>query len=196
MEDVIEIHDKICPNTEEEKRIQLSLDGVQECRSNSVSLDIYSVKMNKCRNIYPLKIIRPLNKFPIDYKPHFKSVLDNVLDCNCILAQFIADNPKCAIIREALNHASKYACEYWSSRAQQYANTLHKLKEDEKIDLQIKHLEHDISIINNSASSSSSSEKKKKVTLLENLIKELKQKKLNLRSKQIQFGQNQPVMVS
>ena len=46
-----------------------------------------------------------------------ESIINNVHACNYEISHFIGDNPKRAIVREALNHASHYACEYCVSKA-------------------------------------------------------------------------------
>lgn len=166
--------------------LQLSLDGVQECRSNSVSLDVYSVKMTNCRNIYPLRIIRPIDRYKIEYKAHLKSILDSCHGPNCFLRNFIADNPKRAIIREALQHSSNYACEYCESKAMQYIERNLKLSEEKKKnDLQIKQFEKQITSLNNAPCSTSNlPQKEQQIRVMRELIRELKKRNASLNKKQ------------
>lgn len=177
MKDVSSIHESICPN-HQSRDVQLSLDGVQECRSNSVSLDVYSVKIEGCRNIYPLKIVRPINRFKLDYKPQLQDVLENLAQANFCLRCFIGDNPKRAIVREALNHASYYGCEYCTSKAERYAGDTIKFNEEKKRNnLQIKKFEKQIHELRNTAGSTADMKRRdREIEVLSNLIEELKKK--------------------
>ena len=114
--DVIAIHRKTCPN-KDSNTLQISLDGVNQAKSSPVSLDIYSTSFTQCRTIYPITIIRPLNRFPVGYREYLQKIIDDLHACNCKITKFVGDNPKRAIVREALNHASHYACEYCTSKA-------------------------------------------------------------------------------
>ena len=96
----------------EHRAIQLSLDGVSESKSTNTSLDVYSVKFEGCRDVYPLKIIRPLNKYPIDSKKQLAEVLQAILRENIILKSIVADNPKRSFLRDSLQHSGKFGCEY------------------------------------------------------------------------------------
>ena len=114
--DILQLHASKCPNPQ--KNLQLSCDGVAECRSNSVTLDVYSVRAVNCRQIYPVKIIRPLNRYKIDHKEHLREILNDFVRKNsCCLKHYIGDNPKRAIAKDCLNHASLFACEYCFSCA-------------------------------------------------------------------------------
>lgn len=132
IEDVVELHKAICPSAEESPAAILSLDGVQECKSNSVSLDVFSIKMPNCRHMYPLKIKRPQNKFRVHYKPHLQEIILTMYEAGCILHCFVGDNPKRSEIREALCHSSLYACEYCTSKAERYTERNMKLNEEKK----------------------------------------------------------------
>lgn len=77
-------------------------------------MDVFSLKFKECRTIYPLRVIRPIKKgdVDIDHTEQLKCVL-NDLHCNdCVIIQFIGDNPKRAIARLCLSHSSWYPCEY------------------------------------------------------------------------------------
>lgn len=162
--------------------MKLSLDGVQECRSTSVSLDVYSVQMKNCRQIYPLKIIRPLNKFHVPYKPQLQDILRDLEQTHCIIHCFIGDNPKRAIIREALNHASNYACEYCVSRAERFIeDKIKNHEEKKKNDQVIRKFEIQIHELRNTAGSSSALKKQdEQIQVLNGLIKDLKKQNSKL----------------
>ena len=80
-------------------------------------MDIYSTSFTSCRMIYPLTIIQPVNRFPVPYREYLQEIINDLHSSNCQIAKFIGDNPKRAIVREALNHASHFACEYCTSKA-------------------------------------------------------------------------------
>ena len=129
-EDLLSLHHKVCPrSTPTDKTVQISLDGVSESKSTSISLDVYSSSFLHCKNIYPHKIVRPLNKFPVDNRKHFKSVLDDISSNLCIIEQFVGDNPKRAIVREARSHGGYYACEYCIGKA---THNIHLTAAEEK----------------------------------------------------------------
>ena len=110
------MHQKTCPDKHCEN-VYLSLDGVSQAKSSSVTLDIYSTSFKNCRIVYPLTIIRPLNRYPVGYREYLEPIINELHECHCKAKKFIADNPKRAIVREALNHASHYACEYCTAKA-------------------------------------------------------------------------------
>ena len=58
------------------------------------------------------------------------------------ISKFIADNPKRAIVREALNHAAHYACEYCTSKATRTTIVPKPAKEIQKITAAINFLKN------------------------------------------------------
>lgn len=178
MRDVVQIRRENCPRHEEPLTAQLSLDGVQESRSTSVSLDVYSVQVGNCRDIYPLKIVRPVNKFNLSYKPQLESLLKNLNEWKVAIDAFIADNLKRSNIREFLNHASNFACEYCTSKAVQYSEMNLKAEEEKKkILLQIKQFEKEINFLKQRPTTSSSQNAQDhQLKILNDLITELKRK--------------------
>ena len=102
-----------CPTANDApSTVKLSLDGISESQSTNISLDVYSIKINDCQCVYPVRIIRPLNKLSVDYMGNFKKVLDELNENGLILSHVIADNPKRAFVRNSLSHGAKFACEY------------------------------------------------------------------------------------
>ena len=93
------------------------MDGVTQSKSSPVSLDIYTTSFTNCRTVYPLTILRPLNRYQVGYREHLEAIIQELHSSNCTITKFVGDNPKRAIVREALNHASHYACEYCTSKA-------------------------------------------------------------------------------
>ena len=107
-----------CPNFC--STLDLSLDGIQESKSSSLSVDVYTVSFKNCRTVYPLKIIRPINKYKMDDQLILKQVLDDINLNECILRTVVCDNPKRCMIRCSLGHCACYACEYCESKAKYF----------------------------------------------------------------------------
>ena len=114
IEDILRIHGGISDDhlQKEQIRILLSLDGVSESKSTSISLDVYSIKFEGCRDVFPFKIIRPLTKETIDLQEQFSLVLQSLASHNLIILALIGDNPKRAFFRNSLQHSARNACEY------------------------------------------------------------------------------------
>ena len=115
MSDVKKIHANICPHFD--PILDLSLDGVQESKSSSSSVDIYTVSFNNCQNVYPVKIIKTMNKFKIDEQLELKKVISDINENQCIIRTCICDNPKRSFLKCVLCHSSSFACEYCISKA-------------------------------------------------------------------------------
>lgn len=81
-----------------------------------ISLDVYSVRMKGCKQVYPLRIVRPIDKTFTDHDDHLKTVLLDLHAVYLKVKQFIGDNPKRALARLCLNHASLFPCEYCFAR--------------------------------------------------------------------------------
>ena len=111
--DIHELHNRTCPQgVNGPLPVQISNDGVKECRSNSVSLDVYSTKVLGCKNVYPLKIVRHISKTFKDETDHLDDMISDMIQNFFKILQFIADNPKRALAKMCLNHASIFPCEY------------------------------------------------------------------------------------
>ena len=136
MEAIKAIHSLKCPCSSH--HVQLSLDGVQESKSGGVTTDTYSISFQGCRTTYPLRLIRPHNRYRYDEQSHIKAVLDDLLANGCIVDDVIADNPKRAIFRCAKNHASLYGCEYGSHSAVSISDPVVLSKEEKCIKDHIK----------------------------------------------------------
>ena len=107
------IHNVICPDHEHnEQTIQLSLDGVLESKSSFNSLDTYSIKFHNCRNIYPVRIIKPCEKYRYDVQEQLRYVLQDINDNNLIIECAVFDNPKRSDVRCAKCASAKFGCEY------------------------------------------------------------------------------------
>lgn len=170
VKDILKIHNLKCPNSA--NRMQISSDGVSECKSNSVTLDVYSCKAVNCRVIYPIRIIRPLNKFKIDHRQNLEHVINDMLENLCLIAQYIADNLKRATAKECLNHASTFPCEYCFSSAERFY--LEKTEDHTNRQIQIEILAEKIRKLKEIVPSTQAI--KKEIKKLEEISKQLKRK--------------------
>ena len=116
MKDVKDHHMRTCRNFDH--TLDLSLDGIQECKSSSLSADVFTVSFHGCRTVYPLKIIRPINKFKLNQQVYLKQVIDDIIDNDCLISAAIGDSPKRSFFRCALGCGSSFGCEYCESRAE------------------------------------------------------------------------------
>ena len=73
---------------------------------------MYSIKFEGCRDVYPLKIIRPVNKHPLDLQEQFSLVLHSIASYNFILQALIGDNPKRSFFRDSMQHSARNGYEY------------------------------------------------------------------------------------
>ena len=92
--------------------VQLSLDGVQESNSSLVSLDTFSICFNGCRNIYPVRIVKPINKYKIDEQEQILRVVEDINANGLILHSCVLDKPKRSVLKCALSQSAYHACEY------------------------------------------------------------------------------------
>ena len=144
VEDIARIHGQNLH--EDNHQIVMSVDGVSESKSTNTSLDVYSIKFKGCRDVYPVKIVRPLNKFQVNHEYQFSSVLSDLLSKNFELLFMVADNPKRAFLRFSLQHSARYACEYCfeSGVSCRQGNLAENLPVVKKIDQQRKEIQQKI----------------------------------------------------
>ena len=83
-----------------------------ESKSTSVSLDVYSLQFKGCKDIFPIKIVRPLKKQHLDHQLLLASVLDEVITNQLKIGAMVADNPKRAFLRNSLQFCARHGCEY------------------------------------------------------------------------------------
>ena len=105
----------------------MSLDGVQESKSSTNNLDIYSIKFNHCRNIYPLRIIKPCERYKYDEQEQLKEVLSSLNAKNVIIDCAVLDKIKRSTVNCAKGHSSKFPCEYCESPAVPYVHCNKKI---------------------------------------------------------------------
>ena len=118
------IHNFICQEHEQhEAVIQLSLDGVLESKSTLNSIDIYSLKFDHCRNIYPIRLIKPCERYKYDVQKQLKQVLDDINENDVVIECCVFDNPKRSDARCAKTASAKFGCEYCEECAEFFVDT-------------------------------------------------------------------------
>ena len=105
----------------------MSLDGVQESKSSTANLDIYSIKFNGCRNIYPIRLIRTCDRYKYDEQEQLRQVLEDINANDIIIDCAVFDNLKRSTCRLAKNHAARHPCEYCECGAVTHAVSNQKL---------------------------------------------------------------------
>ena len=81
------------------------------------------MKFVNCRTIYPLRIIRPLNKYIFPVDNNLSELIDEIHENSLEISGFMGDNPKRSLARCCLSHSSSYPCEYCFSKGD-----LHKVQ--------------------------------------------------------------------
>ena len=97
---------------EEGDVVHLSVDGVAETKSTNISIDVYSLQFKGCKDIYPIRIVRPINKQHLDHQEQLRAVLQDVTRNQLKIEAMVADNPKRAFLRFSMQFSSKNGCEY------------------------------------------------------------------------------------
>ena len=91
------------------------------------------MKFNACKNIYPIRCIKPYNRVKYNEQESLSIVLNDLNANHCIMDNAICDNPKRAVLRHALCHSSLYACEYCESSAVSFVCPVNKTKVDAEL---------------------------------------------------------------
>ena len=126
----------MCPHSgqTDASKVMISLDGVAECRSTSVSLDVFSTKIKNCRLVYPHMIVRPLGKYRgLDNQELLKWFVDDVKSTHKSICNFVGDNQKRAIANNSLGHSSWHPCKYCFTRGVGFTTTNAQNKQTTKI---------------------------------------------------------------
>lgn len=116
MKDILEIHNLKCTNPS--TTVQVSLDGVSECKSNINSMDIFSIRFANCRTVYPVKIIRPIGKFRVDVQTQLDDFLTDVCLNHCHIHSFVGDSQKRSNVKCCKGHGAYFPCEYCECKGQ------------------------------------------------------------------------------
>lgn len=138
--EIIEVHQSRHPCQVQTQDLVLWIDGIQESRSNKVSLNVFACYFPGCRLIYPVCIQRPSPTMPVEQKQEqeqlaLRCIVEEIqyvylfnyswnmapINCTVFLTvrllglrlQYIsADAPKRASIRKFKNHNSYRGCDF------------------------------------------------------------------------------------
>lgn len=99
------------------------MDGISESKSSVNTLDVYSLKFNHCRNVYPFRIIKPSEKFKYDEQEQLQEVLRDLNENDVIIDNCSMDNPKRSVVKCAKTAAAKFGCEYCVNCAVPFLNS-------------------------------------------------------------------------
>ena len=187
MEDILRLNP--CPNLTNE--INLSLDGVQESKSSSISTDVYSCTFKNCRNVFPLRLIRPINRYKFDGQDQLRQVLEDLSASGTLIHNIVCDNPKRCFLKMIMSHAAKFGCEYCESSAVHVENinnfteinTIYDLRK-EKVKSQIQSLQE------NQGPSSNIKKIDTLQEMLKSLDRELKRKLKKIKCKHLCWPQS------
>lgn len=66
--------------------------------------------------MYPILLIRPLNKFKLDTEDYLDDFLSDVCSNNCTIEAFVGDNPKRSDCKKCKCFSSYHPCEYCEAK--------------------------------------------------------------------------------
>ena len=115
--DIIHLHQDMCDQHADvaNHNVILSVDGVNETRSTSRSLEVVSLKFQGCQQVYPCLISRP--------EPHRKKAMKHWVDAYMSLfvlelvdlgqpvEHMVMDAPERANVRKQKAHGGYYSCD-------------------------------------------------------------------------------------
>ena len=121
LKNVLKIHSNMCRSHQQfdkgPMKINISCDGVADAKSNSVTMDIFSVCFPECSNVYPLVTIKAEEKGSVSLLEQLTKITKEMILNNVILKHVLGDNPMRAMLRNCKNHSSYFSCEYCTSSA-------------------------------------------------------------------------------
>ena len=84
------------------------------------------MKFDGCRNIYPVRIIKPAERFKYNEQEQLQLMLDDINDNDLVIDCCSLDNPKRAVFKCAKTASAKFGCEYCFNCAVPFVNTKKK----------------------------------------------------------------------
>ena len=189
IQEIKRIHAFSCKNADCDN-LQLSLDGIQESKSSAVTIDAFTITFGTCHKVYPVRFIRPHNKYKYDEQDQIKQVLEDIKLSNCTVTDVILDKPKRSTMKCILGHMATYPCEYCEACAVQIegiSSVAEKIAIKKKYEIRIQNLINTIDFIRESPGSSLAKERDNiKVKELNDFLKKLQkeeQEELRVHSK-------------
>ena len=121
LKSALKIRSNICSSHQqfnnEPMRVNLSCDGVADAKSNTVSLDIFSISFPECSNVYPILVVKSEEKGNVCILEQLGKILEEMRENNVILNNLLCDNPMRCLLKNVKNHSSYRACDYCNSCA-------------------------------------------------------------------------------
>ena len=114
---IIAIHRKTSPEhaTSDLSHMQVSVDGVNETKSTSTSLEILSLRFSTCKNIYISVISRPQVHNKVAQKPTFEcylhSFIEEANELGITITLAVLDAPERATCRKVKQHGGYHSCD-------------------------------------------------------------------------------------
>ena len=102
----------------------MSIDGVNETKSSSRSLEIVSIKFDTCDQVYPCLISRPevfqKKRMKERLDIYVSSILDEFSHEGLRLSKIVLDAPERAAARKQKQHGGYYSCDYCLANPENY----------------------------------------------------------------------------
>ena len=136
LREVLQFHNKAHRRHCNEEVVIFGTDGVQQSKSSTATLDVYTVEFPSCRRVYPIGVIKVFPESAKTKESARKNVaiskqlnLDLInefaedLRRTGIRVQYAkADAPKRAFLKNTSGHTSYYGCEYCKEKAKLFTS--------------------------------------------------------------------------
>lgn len=107
IEDVIAIHKRLHPDGVQCRTVTLADDDVPESNSTKVSFQVVSLRFKGCRNIYPIRLVRPVGSKP-SLEEVYREIITELNDLDMRVDSIVADAPKRAKLRRTKQFNARY----------------------------------------------------------------------------------------
>ncbi len=124
VEAILGFHLRLHPRTniDDWRNVILSDDGIPESKSSSISFDCVSILFVGCRNIYPLRIVRPERGNKVALKVVYQELVRQLNALELRVVHVVADAPKRAQLRRIVRFNGKHGCDLCLCSSKQLKN--------------------------------------------------------------------------
>lgn len=70
------------------------------------------MSFKKCRSVYPVKIIKPFNRYKYDEQQELADFFEDLNDSDMILDTCVCDSPKRGVLKNVKTYAARHGCDY------------------------------------------------------------------------------------
>jgi hypothetical protein len=102
----------------QEARVMLAIDGIAESRSTSVSLVVFAIRFEGCRNVYPICITRPSAGYRFNREPWLRKIIQDLNKNGITVDTVVADAPERKELKRLKSHNAFYGCCVCTARGQ------------------------------------------------------------------------------